>query len=182
MAAACGAPGIAPSHLPCRWISPSLTHTCEAKGWERQSPESDLLEAWGRQRGQRPGWRAQNRPPETLLEQVLPGTPACAQHVSRSKTQPNLKTNTGKQTQEVTPTGQRSPEAPARDAARDLTRHDDTALAGEGSRKGRGVSHFRYNCRRVSKEDGGAPSGRSQLGFFCVFFFVFFKLSFINNI
>lgn len=67
---------------------------------------------------------------------------------------PIQKTNTGEETQEGTPTGQRSPEAPARDAAQDRTRHARHHGTGrDGSRKGRGVSHFRYNCKRDSKED-----------------------------
>lgn len=119
------------------------------------------------------GWWAQNLSPK-LPEQVLARTPACAQQTSRSKTQPIPKTNTGKQTQEVTPTGQRSPEAPAQDAAQDLTRHEDTAPAGDGSRKGKGVSHFRYNCKRVSKEDGGRAFWSLAAGLFLFFVFCLF--------
>lgn len=54
---------------------------------------------------------------------------------------------------------------------------DTTAPARDGSRKGKGVSHFRYNCKRDSKE-----GARMRLvvahGLAFLFFFVFFKTKF----
>lgn len=116
-------------HPPCRWISPSLTHTCEAKG--SRSGGGRALNRTSRRPGA--GGQAADTglgvgtgpppPPKPVGAGPARHPSLRAQQASRSKTQPTPKTNTGKRTREGTPTGQRSPEAPARDAAQDLTRH-----------------------------------------------------------
>lgn len=106
-------------------------------------------------------WRsaAEGKPqagPGTPGEYILPRSskPAEAkpqQNPKKKKKKPKYAhtQNTG------TATGQRSPEAPALygctkpHQARTTPRHRQ-----DGSRKGRGVSHFRYNCKRDIKEDG----------------------------
>lgn len=50
-----------------------------------------------------------------------------------------------------------------------------TAPARDGSRKGKGVSHFRYNCKRDSKED---VRTRLLVAHGLAFFFVFFLTKF----
>lgn len=99
--------------------------------------------------------------------------PASQQKQNRNKIQKkqtNKQTHTHKNTPHTgTATGQRSPEAPALygctkpHQARTTPRHRQ-----DGSRKGKGVSHFRYNCKRYQR---GRPLVGSQLGFFFFFFF-----------
>lgn len=111
-------------------------------------------------------------------------SPTQVQQASRSKTTttttkkkkkaPKTRTNTHtkKRPTTGTATGQRSPEAPALygctkpHQARTTPRHRQ-----DGSRKGKGVSHFRYNCKRDIKEDG-LWSARSLAYFFFLFLFL----------
>lgn len=161
--AARGGPGITPFHLPWGWTSPNLTHTCEAKGSKGGT-------SWKPGAGGEAGLVGTD--PPQLLEQIPPSTPA--QQAGRSKIQPNPKANTGRQTQ-VTPTGQRSPEAPAQTLHKTSPGTEDAAPAPAGS--GGGSKSLSVQLQ-VSKEDVGT---RLRL-LAASFFFFFFKLSFINNI
>lgn len=113
-------------------------------------------------------------------------SPTQVQQASRSKTTTMTKKKKKEQTKKPeqthtrkkedphtgTATGQRSPEAPALygctkpHQAQTTPRHRQ-----DGSRKGKGVSHFRYNCKRDIKEDG-LWSARSLAYFFFLFLFL----------
>lgn len=53
-----------------------------------------------------------------------------------------------------------------------------TAPARDGSRKGKGVSHFRYNCKRDGKEGARTRLAVAHAWLFFFVFFVFFKTKF----
>lgn len=118
-------------------------------------------------------------PSPTQVQQASRSTTTTTTTKKKKPPKPE-QTNTRKKDPHTgTATGQRSPEAPALygctkpHQARTTPRHRQ-----DGSRKGKGVSHFRYNCKRDIKEDG-LWSARSSAFFFS---FSFFKLSFISNV
>lgn len=142
-------------HLPWGWTSPNLTHTCEAKGSKGGT-------SWKPGAGGEAGEAGLvGTDPPQLLEQIPPSTPA--QQASRSKIQPNPKANTGRQTQ-VTPTGQRSPEAPAQTLHKTSPGTEDAAPAGSG-----GGSKSLSVQLQVSKEDVGTRLRLLAASFFFSF-------------
>lgn len=95
-------------------------------------PESDLLGAWGRRPGRRGQAGGHRTPPPSSAAVGTAWHPSLSLASQQKQNTTKSKTNTGKQIQEVTPTGQRSPEAPARDVAQHLTRHGQHHCTGRG--------------------------------------------------
>lgn len=164
-----GAPQDYSSQTPCHWISPSLRRTCEARegGMAEPCTWPQGEGTWvGTQAKAAPNWQAS----QTQIQQVRSKT---KQNKTKKHNQIQKKTHTARQTQEMTPTGQRSPEAPARDAAQDPPGTGHHGPARDGSREGMGVKSLSVQLQRDSKEDvgtGRAFWSASGLAFFFVFF------------
>lgn len=124
-------------------------------------------------------WAARHRhPPPYPMEQVLPKTPASLRSgkPAAEELQPNPKNKHRRTHKKGQPQVKGHQKHQHFTAAQNLTRHGrhhgtTTAPARDGSRKGRRVSHFRYNCKRYQR-------GCLRLARGLAFFFSF--LSFLN--
>lgn len=164
-------------HCLCHYANPSRRPTCEAKA-QRDPVAGEWTSAECEPAG--------SLPYSSGVSSAWDPSPTQVQQASRSKTTTTTTKKEKKKQQQKKPpnthmkkrpthrtaTGQRSPEAPALygctkpHQARTTPRHRQ-----DGSRKGKGVSHFRYNCKRDIKEDG-LWSARSLAYFFFLFLFL----------
>lgn len=147
--------------IPCYRTSPSSKNTWKTKaqqGWEWQISTADQLGTGQVLKAEKPGLLGTDTPPPYPMEQVLPKTPASLRSgkPAAEELQPNPKNKHRRTHKKGQPQVKGHQKHQHFTAAQNLTRHGrhhgtTTAPARDGSRKGRRVSHFRYNCKRYQR-------------------------------